>query len=223
MIEVRIDEKVFTLPGDWEEVTFKRFIGLISIQEDGMNSELEIFVKALTALSGDLSFGAYLNKMSIDDFNNLKEYFNWITEEFDSKKYKSETNLFDIDGQKWKIKDNFSKLSVGEMVSLELMLKDKKMDLTPYEIAFGVLFRRIDAQGNEVAFNADDMVNIILNYSDDIYVTDVISKLDFFLSGENASTTKNSAVSFQVLEKKTSTLGCQTKKLPSTRQKKKKN
>jgi len=223
MIEVRIENKVFELPSDWEEVTFKRFIGLTSIQEDGMNSELEIFVKALTALSGDKSFSNYLNKMSIDDFNTLKDYFNWIAEDFDSQKYKSETNIFEIHGEKWKLKDNFNKLSVGEMVSLELMLKDKKMDLSPYEIAFGILFRRVDDQGNEVAFNVDDMIKIILNYSDEIYVTDVISKLDFFLSGENASTTKSSAVSFQVLEKKTSTLGCQTKKLPNTRQKKKKN
>lgn len=202
MIEIRFENKTFTLPVDWDEVTFKQFIGIITVQQDELNSELEMFVKVLTSLSGDKELADYLNKMSMEDFNNLKEYFSWLSEEFDSNKYKSDKKFFEIDGEKWKLKDNFNKLSVGEMVSLEIMIKDNKLDLNPYEIAFGILFRRVDENGNELPFNADDMINIILKHSEKIYVTDVISQLDFFLDGGQTSTTKNSQVSFQVLEKK---------------------
>lgn len=202
MIEIKFENKTFTLPVGWDEVTFKQFIGIITVQQDELNSELETFVKILTALSGDKTLTAYLNQMSIDDFNSLREYFNWLSDEFDSKKYKSKNKFFDIDGEKWKIKEDFNKLSVGEMVSLELMIKDNKLDLNPYEIAFGILFRKVDENGKELPFNADEMINIILNHSEKIYVTDVISQLDFFLDGGKISTTKNSQVSFQVLEKK---------------------
>lgn len=201
MIEIKIENKKFTLPIDWTEVTFKQFINIISVQNDNLNSEIESFVKILTALSDDKTMTEYLNQMSIDDFNKLKGYFNWLFDDFDPKKHKSNKKFFEIDGEKWKIKEDFNKLSVGEMVSLEIMIKDSKLDLTPYEIAFGILFRKVDENGKEEKFNADDMINIILNHSNKIYVTDVINQLDFFLDGDQTSTTKNSQVSFQVLEK----------------------
>lgn len=222
MIEIKIEQRVFTLPLNWEEVTFKKFIDIIQVQQDTLNSELDVYVKILTSLSGEKEFDKALRSMDFEDFSQLKTYFSWITEDLDSDKYKSKEEVFLIDGEKWKLKNDLHTLNVGEMVSLEMMVRDNKLDLTPYEIAFGVLFRRVDENGNELPFKAEDMVKIIMDYSDKIFVTDIIGKLAFFFDGEKTSSTKNSKVSFQILEKKANTLGCQNKKSPSTKQRKKK-
>jgi hypothetical protein len=222
MIEIKIEQRVFTLPLNWEEVTFKKFIDIIQVQQDTLNSELDVYVKILTSLSGEKEFDQALRSMDFEDFSQLKTYFSWITEDLDSDKYKSKEEVFLIDGEKWKLKNDLHTLNVGEMVSLEMMVRDNKLDLTPYEIAFGVLFRRVDEDGNELPFKAEDMVKIIIDYSDKIFVTDIIGKLAFFFDGEKTSSTKNSKVSFQILEKKANTLECQNKKSPNTKQRKKK-
>jgi hypothetical protein len=223
MIEIRKEGKVFTLPSVWEEITFKQFIHLINTTQDEYYSDVDAIVKVLTSLSGDKAFEGVLNRMYVEEFNLVREHFSWLFEEVDPDKYKGRENLFIIDGQRFALKQDYNKINVGEFSSIQMLLKDKNIDLNPYEVALAVLFRKLDDEGNLMDFNPDDIVKIVNEYSERIYITDVISSLDFFFDGEKSSS-KTSADFLKVVETPRMNMSeCHPKKSKSTRKSVKKN
>ena len=206
MLRLKLDTQEFTFPSAWEEVTFRQFIDIINIKQDTFNSQIDGFVKVIGTLS-DTSAVEAVRKLSITDFYTLRTYFEWLNtdpKESDSQKKKKAT--FKIGDETWTIKDNFQNLTVGEAVSLEILLQDKALDLNPMEIAFGILFRRLDpVTGSPITFNGDDLNKIIKEHSKKIFITDVFSIISFFLRGDKTSTTKLTQVCLSPNQKKANT------------------
>src|SRR3972149_3808365 len=156
MLNLKIENKEFSFPSGWDEVTLKNYIDILNSAEDKNSSSIEVFIKTLSLLCNNPEFSKIAININVDDF---------------------------------------TKLTVGESISIETMLKDKQaFDLTPTEIAFGVLFRRILPDGNIEPFNPDNINLIINEKSKFIMITDVYDIISFFLLGEKKPS--NNSVEF---------------------------
>ena len=82
------------------------------------------------------------------------------------------------------IKEKYEQLSVGEMVTFETLLRDKSIDATNIELAFAILFRKLDDNGKETEFNIDDFLFVLKNIKEKVLAIDVIQHVNFFLSGD---------------------------------------
>lgn len=194
MIEISIENKSIQMYTDWSEITFGTYIDIININKDKF-SDMEKGVRILAALSLNNKEEALemLFKLTPQQFEELSEYFTWLKEDFqtyiDNYKFE-EKESFEIDGQNYVIKKDFDKLNMGEMVSLEVYLQNFK-NLDPFEIAFGLLFRKVGPDGSFKEFDEVDFLETIHALKDKVKLVDVFKYISFFLGGGKSSTTKN--------------------------------
>jgi hypothetical protein len=129
---------------------------------------------------------------NVDEFNELTTHFNWVAdtsilEHFKTLKPKEE---LDIDGKKYGILSNFNKMSLGEIVSFETLLKQEQSDFHKLDIVFGVLLRPKKEDGTIEKFTEEIFVNVIENKYK-VKMIDIYAVITFFFDGEKKSITKN--------------------------------
>ncbi len=216
MNSISINEEVIDFPEGWNEVTLRQFIDITILKQDDTQTNIEQFANLLCLLSKNRKVKDFIFQLSIEDFHILQSMFTWVA--VDPTNMSPTQDNFKIGDEVWTLKKEFSKLNVGEMVTIEQMLKDKKtFNLNPIEIAFGTLFRRIK-DGKTVAFNTDDLFKIIGEHSNTVMVSEVIPVINFFLSGDIHSSTPSSKVCLVKKEQKT-----KSSTLKSTQKKQKKS
>lgn len=223
MINLEINNEKFRIKNDWDEISLAEFVDIIAIQQDSYSNLIRL-IKTITGLciEGDKdNLEDYMLGFCADDFDALASNFSFINEEFKPKKVEK-NKVFEIDGEKYVMIPDFNKLTVGEMISLEQLLTDKKLDVNKIEIAFAILFRKLDENGKPKLFNEDDFMFVLNELKHKVIMADIIEHINFFFSGGKTSIKKNSrAFSIQAEEKtKTNMLECQKKKLKSTKKKK---
>lgn len=220
MIQLKIQGEEFRIKSSWEEISFREFINILYINNDNSYNNISKLIKTIVEITDRKDVERYLFGLSIEDFGKLKSAFEWLSVDVNSIKGKSK-DFFTVDGQKYKIKSDYSKLSVGEMISLETFLKDRNIDAHPFEIAFAILFRKLDENGNETEFNEKDFLEILTNLLDKVMTVEVIEHVNFFLLGDKDSITKSSK-DFSIQTVPMNLLECQKKKLKNTKKKKNK-
>ena len=177
-------------------MTLRQFIDILILQKDKHNSDLDNFIKTLVIFCGDKQIESDILELDMDDFSKIKDAFEWIKSE--PPKKENTPSTFEIDGKTFSMKKDYQKLTVGEAISAELLLKDPTFDLDPLEISFAILFREVGPDGKMKDFDADEMFKMLNDYSKRIKIVDVYEVITFFLSSEKNSSTKTSAVSLQV-------------------------
>jgi len=190
MIKLTLNENEYILADDWSDVNFGQYIDILNIQQDSFE-DLEKSIKMLAALSdkpNELEVDLY--EMDIQEFKELSESMSWINTDFKEEANKAEAkDKFEIDGKQYVIKKTYNKLTLGEMVSVETLLKNPNFN--HQEIALGVLLREV-VDGKEKPFNEDDFMYVINTLKYKINLIGVYNYITFFLSGVGTSTTKNS-------------------------------
>jgi len=199
MLKLKISKQEFTFPSEWSEVSLRNYIDIVTIGEDKHLSSIDSFIKTLSLLCEKPEFISIANDIPIDNFKEIQTAFDWL--KIEPKAPKKSVKSFKIGNEDWTIKEDYNKLTVGESISIELMLKDKKLDLSPLEIAFGVLFRRLNTTTNKPEpLNPDD-INIIINEKSKlIKVTDVYNIINFFLRGEKTSSSSSKGYSLSIVQ-----------------------
>jgi hypothetical protein len=189
MIELTIEDKTFNIAESWSEITFQQYIDIINIAKENIN-ELEKAVKIIAFVSDKPEeCEQHLLKIERTDFEELAKWFEWTSKTIEN--FKEEKDFVEIDGKKYKIKKDYNKLSLGEMISVETLISNNK-NLEPFEIAFGVLLRETLEDGSEKEFNEDDFLHIIKELKSRVMLMDVYNHISFFLSGVQTSTTETS-------------------------------
>jgi hypothetical protein len=187
MKALKINNKTFNVPEGWSEVTFRNFIDLTLIKEDKYESDIDKYINSMSVLTDDPdAFIISVNDMDINDFTTVKDFFEWTNYQPEIQGAKE---IIEIDGEKYTMKKEMNQLTMGEIVSLEMLLKNNTQNLLPLEIAFGVLFRKINPETNEIEkFNANSVNHLIRELSPKVGLLDVYGVLTFFLSGNITST-----------------------------------
>ena len=189
MIELNIDERVYTIAESWDEIYFSQYVDIINLNKDEGMNDLSKAVKIIALISDKPeSCEKDLLNLSREDFEELASNFEWTNKPIDN--FKTDTEYVEIDGKKYKIKKDYSKLTLGEMISVETLIANNK-NLDPLEIVFGVLLRE-EIDGKEKEFNEDDFIHIISELKSKVLLLDIYNYISFFLSGDKKSTTKNS-------------------------------
>lgn len=196
MIKVTINNEDFKVCDSWSDVTFGQYINILIIQKDAGWSDLERSIKIISALSDrPKELEEYMFQMDVDDFEGFTEIMDWVKKDFEEEsKNQPEIDSIEIDGRTFVIKKNYNKLTLGEIVTLETMLKDGNYDYQ--EIALAILLREV-VNGEEKKFNEEDFYEILNTLKDKINLLSVYKYITFFLTGVKTST-KNNIKGFSV-------------------------
>lgn len=199
MVKVTIEDKEFVFAETWSEIYFNQYIDMIKILKEENENDLEKSVKIIAHISDKPEECMdYLMRLSQEDFEMLAKEFEWTNKQIDT--VAEEKEFIEIDGKKYKIKKNYNKLSLGEMVSIETLIGMNK-NLDPFEVAFGVLLRELNDDGTEKPFNPDEFVSIINKLQKKVLLMDVYNYITFFLRGAQTSTKHTPGYSIQKMEK----------------------
>lgn len=190
MITITIENKSYTLPEEWAEVKLSQLIEVTNVTKDKYNSDILTMIKTLSVLANDSTFAEDVRKLDYQDVEILFKEFEWVGKEPDLKDYPVKETI-EVDGQRFKLKKDYDKLTVNEVVIIEELMKSKKFDLNHLEVAFGILFRKLDADGKELEASLDLVLETILKFRDKVYLADIYAVLSFFGNGE-ASGSKTS-------------------------------
>ena len=202
MITLQIDEKEFNIANSYEELTLGQYIDIVKVGEskiqlEGFNADIEI-ISVISDNRDELK--KILWDLNLDDFNELKQHFDWVADTSIIEGFKALKPLpkLDIEGTEYGILSNYNKMSLDEVSSFETLLKQEQSDFHRLDIAFGVLLRPM-VDGKIIKFSEEVFLEVIKNKYK-VKMIDIYATIAFFFSGEMASTTKNTK-RFSVLVK----------------------
>jgi hypothetical protein len=188
MIKLKIDEEEYILADTWEEVTFGQYIDILVINDNKFNDLIKS-IKIIAALSDNpVSLEKALNKVTLDELSELTAIIEWVSSDFTEVANKSEkSDKFLIDGKEYVIKKNYNKLTIGEMASLEELMKTGLYN--NQELAIAILLREV-VNGVEKEFNDEDFYYVLTDLKYKIKLVEVYNYIMAFLNGEKTSTIK---------------------------------
>lgn len=188
-MKLTIDKIEYRIPESWEGVSLKVFCDIISTEQDEMLTPVYSLVKKIALLSGDETlFNVLLSLDVVDELTPLIEHFKWLNEIPDFKSMEPK-NEFEIDGETFRLKSNFKKLTTNEFIMIEELNKSTNFDIHYLEVTFGVLFRKI-VDDKEVSITLDSVLETISKFRNKVMASDVMGVLSFFLNTEESSSLK---------------------------------
>lgn len=191
MIELQLNEKFVTLPESWDEVTLEQYVNILNARLDKMLSRVKVKLKTISIFANDDSIYQMLMHLESEDLNDLLANFAWIDIDPDYAKIDEQTEM-NINGKRFRIKSNYNKLEANEVIAIEELTQNEKVDLHHFEIAFGVLFRELDEYGVEKELTLESLFEQIKEFRSQVYLKDVFGVLAFFLFGDKESFSKTS-------------------------------
>ena len=183
MIELKLNDRTYDLPESWDEVTLGQYVDILNARLDKMVSTINARIKCIALMSSDpKQLESDIKHLDTFDLNDLLVAFDWMNVDPDYSKLAMLDTLV-VDGRTFKIKKDFNKLSVNEMIIIEELNQNERIDAHHFEIAFGVLFREVDDEGKEKDITVDGLFQQIKDFRDKVYLKDVFGVLAFFLNG----------------------------------------
>ena len=189
-------EMDFSIPENWEEVTVEQYAKLYSGTGETTTIERTVrFVNILTNINID-----YLYQMSSDQFIEVTEVLGFMNEEVKEKQVDS----IDIAGDTFFVKDDYDKMNVGEVASIEMLMKESTNGtmLDKFPELLCIFLRKKKENGKLESFRIHHMDRAEQFKS--ISISDVHKLLLFFSNGAKkfTSTMKPSLVSKKKKPKK---------------------
>lgn len=191
MKKIEINEKVYELPTGWGEVTPATFRRIFKYK-DKINENTPIMSIVLFA-------AALLNIKETEIYNLDKSYFmeiadalSFLNKKIVPKKYRKK--YIEIGGEKYFIKKDYKKLTVGEMISFEITTQDKDNYYDLIAPSLAVLIREKEGDRFD-AKKYEKYIPLIETKLDMQTITDITNS---FFPGGLTYTTTNSQTYGQV-------------------------
>jgi hypothetical protein len=201
MLTITIEDRTYELPESWDDIKFDRYINVLKViekQPEFGSMTLKVIDQIIAISKEQPGLKEDIMNLSYQDLSTLLGEYIWLTEQPDYKKY-SKNQVVEVEGKKYLLKQEYGKLTANEMIMLEELIGSQKFDLHHLEIAFGILVRPLDEEGNEVDLNIEVFKETINTLRDKFYLKDIFPIVGFFLDGGKASTTNNSKSSLSSL------------------------
>lgn len=176
-VNITVDDELYelSLPTSWEEVTVEQFAKVNAIPQD--KPQLEYTIETLSALLG-LDMDVVL-MLPAEDFNEMVQSIDFLKEKIEEPEIES----IIVDGVEYYLKKDFSKLTMGESISLEVLIEKSNgniMSKLPELLC--IFLRQKKENGKLEAFKADFMQRV--ESFKKINVVDVNRLFVFFSNGE---------------------------------------
>jgi hypothetical protein len=179
-IELEIDEDVkeFTLPTSWEDVTVADFAKIYSNNYEEM-TEIEQAVTVLSTL-GDIDTDDIM-MLTPDQFKMLSEYISFINQEVPTNQVES----IKVGDDEYFLKNDFSKLTLGETISIELIVEQSNGNiLQSFDKLLCIFLRKKKENGKLEAFKNEFMDRT--EQFKTVKIMDVYHMFSNFSSGNNS-------------------------------------
>jgi hypothetical protein len=117
-VNVEIDDEVmeYTLPESWDDVTIDEFVKIFSFDRNDL-TPIELSVKVINILTGIDE--EIILMIDVDTFNTLNELLKFTAKDVVAVN----SEYVELDGDKYYLKSDFSKLTMGEIISVETLLQ----------------------------------------------------------------------------------------------------
>jgi hypothetical protein len=176
-LKLEIDDEVkeFTLAENWDELTIGDFVKLFSFEREGLNS-VELSVKIINVLT-DIDENLIM-MMDVKDFETLTEVFSFTSKELTPINVES----VELEGETYYLKNDFSKLTMGEVISIETILQSADGNLFKVmDKLLCIFLRKKKDNGKLEAFKGEfmDRVNLFKKAP----ISKVYNVFSFFLTG----------------------------------------
>lgn len=205
MINLKIADKEYNLPEGWWEVNLEKFekIMLKNSQISEYKSQilfgLDILGILIDAKTEDLK------NITRGSFATISEEIKWINE----PPVGINKDIFIIEGEEWRPIKDLNKLTMGDNISLELMISESN-EATLLVNILPILMRRVKKiklegglEGYELLpFDSEKYNEIKELLKKNINITDIINFKDFFLGGEKVSSTTMKVTSESAVKSK---------------------
>lgn len=179
---IEIGENEYMMPESWADVSVAKFEklakhnSLLNTYKSETLFTLEMFSLILDAPLDDIK------RLDRDSFTILASELSWLNSDMDWTGKKE----YEIDGEIYMCLDNLNKLSMGDSISLELMVGQSSAENILSNI-LPILIRKVkkvNKNGKEIMkledFDAERFEEIKSLYSEKLMVADVIRVKDFF-------------------------------------------
>jgi hypothetical protein len=187
MITIEIEGKEWDLPSDWTEVNLEMFEKIV-YQSNVLNeykSNQEFALDMFSVLTGAPK--SELIKLTRKSFDLLSEKTDWVTQEVKPTKKREWT----INGVDYIAVEELSSLTMGESISLELMINNSTPETLLTNI-LPILIRKvkvIEKENGEIKkvpqpFNDSEYAELKEIFKKNLNVADVYEIKDFFLGIE---------------------------------------
>ena len=181
MYKVKLEDKEYFLPANWNEVTFDKLLKLKLVNFESSAGNILTTSMALGVLM-ECDYKIIM-KLDADDFIKLANAVKWVYKFDVQPEFKNE---FEIDGVKYKLVPNFNKLTMGEMASIEQMImEDAEKNL---DKILAILIREVDENGNITEFKAETLDARADVFRHKLTLPQVHGISSFFLDGRNKHT-----------------------------------
>jgi hypothetical protein len=182
MIKLEIEDKEFSLPEGWHEVSVELFSKIT--EHSGFLSEYKsqtLFALEMLALLIGTEKETIM-KLNKESFSKLAELCSWMN----SDVKEGDKTEWVIDGEVWIALTDFNKLTMGEAISLELILSESK----PHDILTNLL--PLLVRKTKTVVKGDEKILVPTDFNEDEYdenkqllkkeimITDAIKLKGFF-------------------------------------------
>ena len=217
MIKVKIEEKEYSLPTKWSEVSLKQFKLLTKLEEgDDMTPHRKLIERFKIVVSPELD-DALIGQFDVESFYKIVEKMSFIT----SVPKDKENKVVKIEKQKFGMLQDLKELSVGEWADLEYFI-DKSEDniINEAENILAILVRPLSEESKEYGeykytlqkYDSRSLDSRRKYFLEKLNAEQAMSYINFFLSLETEyiKTTLNSLMQSPKMKK--------MKKLPLTQE-----
>jgi len=162
------------IPQEWNDVTLGEFIKLSTLDIQNFESEIHYYVEMLRIFGND-NIDDIVEFIKLADISNIVNQMQFIREQPKSLDIKKVT----IKGIEYKLMENMNKITIGEYVSIESMMDNKK--LNPISAIPAILSVILRPEGE--VFNSD-LVNTRMElFEKELSIEDVLGMSRFFSTG----------------------------------------
>lgn len=179
--------KKITIPESWEEVSLGLYQKIDSLRYREYHSDVAYFIDIIDKM-GIMDKGMLL-QLDVIELNKIAQEIGWVV---NLPEIEEKTEV-EIDGQVFRFKSELEKMTVGEAISIEMLMDSgKQTEIESIDIVLSVLLRPIDENGEMEEFNADLVDERRELFLEKLSIVDVYGFIIFFYAGVGNSTILNS-------------------------------
>lgn len=183
-VNFNIDDEVhsFDVPENWDEVTVEQFMGLAELQKEAeeevnpLNTIIKM-VQIMTTIPMDI-----IEMIPVDQFHLIQDTLNYTKEEVNIEK----RDNVEIDGETYYIKNDFNKLTMGETITIETIIKDAPNGnvMNVFDKLLTIFLRKKTKKGNLETFKSSFMEERVELFRR-LPISQVYAIMVFFSDGVN--------------------------------------
>jgi hypothetical protein len=170
-------EKTYNIPTTWDDITIQTYKKIVNIPSEvkGVFLSIELAIR-LIGLDRDT-----IEELPIEEFNKILEQMTFINEELKAELAES----IEVGGETFYFKKDFSKLTTGEVASIDLILQSAEGKWYDVIEKLLCIFLRKKV-GDELEKFKSEMMDRAELFKD-LKIKDVQPIFFYFSSGENGS------------------------------------